>query len=204
MVILRAATSLRLRAPAPLRYNELTQIQNLKSKIKNPKSSPMARPDAKSSLLPSILDRLIEPREGESTDLSARGQSVRDLEEAVRRDLQDLLNTRQTSSDFFPDETELSRSLLTFGLPELTTYNPTVPDHRKQLQEIIERAIRLFEPRLMNVRVTSITADSATGRGLRMSIEALLRVSPAPLPITFDTVVKSGTGEWQVVDPGGK
>jgi type VI secretion system protein ImpF len=164
----------------------------------------MSKLDAKSSLLPSIIDRLIEPREGESSDLSLRGQSVRELEEAVRRDLQDLLNTRQTASEYVPENSELSRSLLTFGLPELSTYNPTVPDHRKQLQEIIEQAIRRFEPRLMNVRVTSISADSATGRGLRMSIEALLRVSPAPLPITFDTVVKSGTGEWQVVEPGAK
>ena len=56
----------------------------------------------------------------------------------------------------------------------------------------------------MEVRVTSITADAATGRGLRMCVEALLAVSPAPLPITFDTVVKSGSGEWQVVDAGGK
>jgi type VI secretion system protein ImpF len=164
----------------------------------------MAKPDAKSSLLPSILDRLIEPRDDESPELSSRGQSVRELEEAVRRDLQDLLNTRQSTSEEFPDETELSRSLLTFGLPELTSYNPTVPAQRKQLQGVIERAIRLFEPRLMNVRVTSITADASTGRGLRMSIEALLRVSPAPLPITFDTLVKSGTSEWQVVETGGK
>jgi type VI secretion system protein ImpF len=164
----------------------------------------MAKPDVKTSLLPSILDRLIEPREGESTDLTTRGQSVRDLEESVRRDLQDLLNTRQSTSDDFSDDSELSRSLLTYGLPELTDYNPTLTSHRKQLQEIIERTIRQFEPRLMNVRVTSITADAATGRGLRMSIEALLRVSPAPLPITFDTVVKSGTGEWQVVETGAK
>jgi type VI secretion system protein ImpF len=162
----------------------------------------MSQPAARSSLLPSVLDRLIEPRENESADLSARGQSVRELEESVRRDLQDLLNTRQATTDGFADDAELSRSLLTFGLPELSDYNPTVPEHRKRLQEIIERAIRLFEPRLMEVRVTSITADASSGRGLRMSVEALLRVSPAPLPITFDTVVKPGSSEWHVVDPG--
>ena len=160
--------------------------------------------NAKSSLLPSIIDRLIEPRDDESADLSLRGQSVRELEEAVRRDLQDLLNTRRTAIDSYPDDSELTHSLLTFGLPELTAFNPTVPDQRRTLQGIIERTIQLFEPRLMDVRVTSITADASTGRGLRMCVEALLRVSPAPLPITFDTVVKSGSGEWQVVEPGAK
>jgi type VI secretion system protein ImpF len=162
----------------------------------------MNQPSPKSSLLPSILDRLIEPQGEEEADLGSRGQSVRELEEAVRRDLQDLLNTRRAAIDGYPDDAELARSLYTFGLPELTTYNPTVPDQRRALQEIIERTIRLFEPRLMDVRVTSISADASTGRGLRMSIEALLRVSPAPLPITFDTVVKPGSGEWQVVEPG--
>jgi type VI secretion system protein ImpF len=164
----------------------------------------MSQPTAKSSLLPSILDRLIEPRDDEPVDLSSRGQSVRELEEAVRRDLQDLLNTRRTAIDGFPDDAELSRSLLTFGLPELTSFNPTVPDQRRTLQDIIERTIRQFEPRLMDVRVTSISADAASGRGLRMCVEAMLKVFPAPLPITFDTVVKSGSGEWQVVEAGGK
>jgi type VI secretion system protein ImpF len=163
----------------------------------------MAQPNSKSSLLPSIIDRLIEPKEGESAELGSRGQSVRELEEAVRRDLQDLLNTRRTAIDGFPEDVELSRSLLTFGLPELSGFNPTVPDQRKTLQDIIEKTIRQFEPRLMQVRVTSISAD-ASGRGLRMSVEALLKVSPAPLPITFDTLVKSGSGEWQVVEQGAK
>ena len=163
----------------------------------------MSNSSAKSSLLPSILDRLIEPREDEAADLGSRGQSVRELEEAVRRDVQDLLNTRRTAIDGFPDDAELSRSLLTFGLPELSSFNPTVPDQRKSLQDIIERTIRQFEPRLMQVRVTSMSAD-ASGRGLRMSVEALLKVSPAPLPITFDTLVKPGSGEWQVVEQGAK
>jgi type VI secretion system protein ImpF len=164
----------------------------------------MAQPSAKSSLLPSILDRLIEPKENEAVDLTLRGQSVRELEEAVRRDLQDLLNTRQTAVEGYPDDTELSHSLLTFGLPELSSFDPTIPDQRRSLQAIIERTIRQFEPRLMDVRVTSMTADAASGRGLRMCVEALLRVSPAPLPITFDTVVKPGSGEWQVVEQGGR
>lgn len=163
----------------------------------------MNQPGRKSSLLPSIIDRLIEPRGEEEVDLGARGQTVRELEEAVRRDLQDLLNTRRTAIDGYPEESELAQSLFTFGLPELSSFNPTLPDHRRSLQDIIERTIRTFEPRLMEVHVTSMQADSPSGRGLRMSIEALLRVSPAPLPVTFDTVVKPGTGEWHVVEPGG-
>jgi type VI secretion system protein ImpF len=92
---------------------------------------------------------------------------------------------------------------LTFGLPDLTAFNPTVPDQRRAIQDVVERTIRQFEPRLMNVRVTSLAADPATGRGLRMSVEALLRVAPAPVPVAFDTLVTAASGEWQVVEPGG-
>jgi hypothetical protein len=80
-------------------------------------------------------------------------------------------------------------------LPELSGFNPNVPDQRRSLQDIIERTIRQFEPRLMDVRITAITADGG-GRGVRLCVEALLKVSPAPLPVTFDTVVKAGSGEW--------
>ncbi|MEX2176514.1 MAG: type VI secretion system baseplate subunit TssE [Pirellulaceae bacterium] len=155
-------------------------------------------------LVPSILDRLIEPRGDEpSTELGIRGQSVGELQEAVRRDLQDLFNTRQSVSSEFSEEDELSRSLLTYGLPELSTLNPSVPDHRQQLQAIIERTIRKFEPRLDSVRVVSVAADRATGRGLRICVEALLRVSPSPVPVTFDTLIEKGSGRWQVVESGG-
>src|SRR3954471_8826040 len=111
----------------------------------------MPQPSAKSSLLPSIIDRLIEPRGEETSDSHRRGQTVRELEEAVRRDLQDLLNTRRSAIDGFSDDSELQRSLLTFGLPELTSFNPTVPYQRKTLQSIIENTIATFEPRLMDV-----------------------------------------------------
>jgi type VI secretion system protein ImpF len=163
----------------------------------------MNGPNSKAPLVPSLLDRLIEPRDSEADDTFPRGQSIRELEEAVRRDLQDLLNTRRTAVDGFPDDSELASSLLAFGLPELTGFDPTVPHQRRTLQEIIERTILRFEPRLKDVHVTSMSADSA-GRGLRMSVEALLRVSPAPVPVTFDTVIKPGSEEWQVVQSGAK
>jgi len=46
----------------------------------------MNQATSKAPLLPSILDRLIEAQGEEEVDLSSRGQSVRELEEAVRHD----------------------------------------------------------------------------------------------------------------------
>ena len=161
----------------------------------------MSRGRASMPLVPSLLDRLIEPQRDEPRPRAHQGQSLSELEEAVRRDLQEMLNTRQSLLEPYPEESELSRSLLSFGLPDLGHLNPNSPDQRQLLQRFVERAIRDFEPRLTQVRVAAMAPDQ-DGRGLRMTIHALLRVAPAPVPVSFDTLVQSGSGKWQVVPPG--
>ena len=100
---------------------------------------------------------------------------------------------------------ELSQSVLSYGLPDLTTLNPTVSDSAAaRCSRRSSRRFAVFEPRLMEVRVTTASVDPASGRGLRLNVEALLRVAPAPLPVSFDTVVQPGSSEWRVVDAGGK
>jgi type VI secretion system protein ImpF len=90
---------------------------------------------------------------------------------------------------------------LSYGLPDLGHLNPNSPDQRQLLQRFVEQAIAHFEPRLEQVRVTALAPDQ-DGRGLRMTIQALLRVAPAPVPVSFDTLVQPGSSKWQVVPPG--
>ena len=161
----------------------------------------MSRGRAAMPLVPSLLDRLIEPRGDEPPLRAHHGQSLNELEEAVRRDVQEMLNTRQSVVEPYPPESELARSLLSFGLPDLSHLNPHSPEQQQMLQTFVERAIRDFEPRLTQVRVVSLSADQ-DGRGLRMAIHGLLRVAPAPVPVSFDTLVQPGSGKWQVVPPG--
>src|SRR5205085_12568928 len=74
-------------------------------------------------LQPSILDRLIDPESAGTAILV--GYDERKMLAAVRRDLEELLNTRQTHVGYneaharaYP---ELNRSILTYGLPDLVT-----------------------------------------------------------------------------------
>ncbi len=62
----------------------------------------------------------------------------------------------------------------------------------------IEQTIRQFEPRLAQVRVILIDSDNTQDATLRLRIEALLRIEPAPEPIVFDTLVDPATAEVQV------
>src|SRR6266487_548663 len=115
----------------------------------------MPSADDKTGVTISVLDRLIDydpdtSREG----LLSRPKSLRQLKEAVRRDLEWLLNTRQVAGLSELDLREVKESVAAFGLPEFTNLSANKPDDQKQMRRDIEEAIRFFEPRLDSVVVT--------------------------------------------------
>lgn len=163
----------------------------------------MARADRKTNIVPSILDRLLDDAPGVSQEpVSGRFQSARELERAVARDLEALLNTRQEALEELPGEfKEVNRSLIVYGLPDFTSLSLMNPDDRKRILRAVEQAIAEFEPRLQRVRVT-LEAPRQNDRGLRFRIDALLRVDPAPEPITFDAVLRLNTQQYVVQGQG--
>lgn len=74
----------------------------------------MPRVDNELSILPSVLDRLLDDEPGTSREpIPNRFQNLRELKKAVTRDLEDLLNTRQERLEELPSEfAEVSRSLV--------------------------------------------------------------------------------------------
>jgi type VI secretion system protein ImpF len=122
------------------------------------------------------------------------------LKQSVVRDLEALLNTRQTRSELFRDspEAEIAQSILSYGLPDLTSVKIDSPEARDAVRLAVEESIRRFEPRLIDVRVQSRSPDGPSDRRLRLTVEAWLAMDPEPVPVTFDTVVESSTGVYQV------
>jgi type VI secretion system protein ImpF len=127
-----------------------------------------------------------------------RLHSVRQLEQAVARDLEALLNTRRQTLDEVPAElTEVSRSLLTYGLPDLSSANLLNTSERDRVRRTLEEAITTFEPRLQRVRVT-LEPPRPQDPSLRFRIDAVLRVEPAREPVTFDAELRLVTREYTV------
>ncbi len=159
----------------------------------------MARADIKVNLVPSILDRLLDDEPQLSKEpATSRTQDLRALERAVGRDLEALLNSRQETLQELPSEfVELNRSLLTYGLPDLTSLSLLSQDDRNRIRRSVEQAISVFEPRLQSVRV-ALEAPREHDRGLRFRIDALLRVDPAPEPVTFDAVLHLNTQQYEI------
>jgi type VI secretion system protein ImpF len=159
----------------------------------------MERVSGALSLVPSVLDRLLDDRPGVSTEPeSGRVQNLRLLKQSVGRDLEALLNTRREAlNDIPPDFVEVNRSLLTYGLPDLTTFNLMSVHDQTRVRRLLEQAISAAEPRLQRVRV-GLDAPRANDRALHFRIEALLRVEPATEPVTFDAVLQLNTQEYSV------
>ena len=91
----------------------------------------------------------------------------------------------------------MRRSLVTYGLPDFSSLSALSMDDRNRIRRALEQAIATFEPRLERVRVT-LEPPREQDRTLRFRIEALLRVEPAPEPVTFDAVLRLNTQEYVV------
>lgn len=159
----------------------------------------MPRIQREPNIVPSVLDRLLDDQPGVSQEPHAnRLQNPRELERAVARDLEDLLNTRQETLEELPPEfTEVNRSLVTYGLPDFTSLSLFSINDRNRIRRALEQAVATSEPRLERVRVT-LEEPRENDRGLRFRIEALLRVEPAPEPVTFDALLQLNTQQYVV------
>ena len=163
----------------------------------------MARGNPESSVTLSVLDRLIDldPRNSREVPLT-RAQSLRLFKEALRRDLEWLLNTRRVAVP--PDETlkEVNKSAYIFGLPDFTGYHLSSPQDQTRLLRYIQAATKIFEPRLANVRVAPMEAGLISARTMRLRIEGLMLVDPAPEHVSFDTVLELTSGQYEVQNAG--
>jgi len=159
----------------------------------------MTKVDNDVNIVPSLLDRLLDDDPEVSKEpVTSRIQDLRAYEGAVARDLEALLNSRHETLEELPSEfVEVNRSLVTYGLPDLTSLSLLSQDDRNRIRRAVEQAITVFEPRLLRVRV-ALEASRERDRGLHFRIDALLRVDPTPEPVTFDAVLQLNTQQYVI------
>ena len=150
------------------------------------------------TIQPSLIDRLIDREPNNRNEAEgARAQSFKELKDGVRRDLEWLLNSRRTPIEPPTSSKELLRSVYFFGLPDITGVALNSAEERYRLAHIVEAAIAIFEPRLLNVTV-SMKPKAADSHMLRFQIEALLRTEPAPARVFFDTTLEMISGQYEI------
>jgi type VI secretion system protein ImpF len=160
----------------------------------------MARYEPDNVVTQPLIDRLIdnEPKYQAEAAMT-HAQSVRGLKNALRRDLEWLLNTRQNPDRAGEEYAEVSKSLFNYGFPDFSTFSFSNPKDRQRLLRYLETTIKTFEPRIEGIRVVPVeTSYDDVKRIVRFQIEGMLIMDPAPEAITFDTVLSLTNGEYQI------
>lgn len=160
--------------------------------------------DTENAVTLSILDRLMDQdRQKTSETPLSRTQSLRELKQSLRRDMEWLLNSRRSPIDVPETFEECQRSMVVYGLPDLSSLTVHSAADQQRLIRGMEEAINHFEPRLTAVKV-SIAPVAQGSRSLRFVIEAMLRIDPAPEHVTFDTTLELNSGEYAVKGDAGE
>ena len=157
----------------------------------------MARDAIPKGLLPSLLDRLVDPDLGGGGELG--GYTQAEMVNAVRRDLEELLNTRQWNQEALADYPELSRSTAGYGLPDFASFDAEESTRKPMMGRIIENLITTFEPRLIEVRAVPVESEGSAKdpHRVQFQIEGRLHLDPNPR-VEFATVVELLTGAAEV------
>ncbi len=141
----------------------------------------------------SVLDRLTAADDWPAT----RAHSVRFMKDALRRDMEWLLNTRQPPIPGMEHFQMARKSVIHYGLMDTSTLSLSSSNDHRRLQLAVQECITNYEPRLKDVHVR-VGQDASEKRQLRFHIEAQIRLDPAPEEISFDTVLDLASGEYTV------
>ncbi|MDR3212499.1 MAG: type VI secretion system baseplate subunit TssE [Azoarcus sp.] len=148
--------------------------------------------------LPSVLDRLLDDAPDQPGQGAVLSFSLADFKAALARDLESLLNTRVARFDHLAQRYPLStHSVISYGIPDLSSLSLLNPDHREYLRDQIRRAIGWHDQRLSDVRVT-FDAEGNSERLLHFRVDALLKVHPRRPPVSFDATLQLSSNAYQV------
>ncbi len=124
--------------------------------------------------------------------------SVATFKANVLRDLEWLLNTRESGDPAEAPYSELERSIYNYGLPDFASMAADSASTPGRLQRSIEKEIELFEPRLKDVRVTLSDEGKGGVRAMSFTIEAMLRLDPDPERVEFDMALEMAEGRFSL------
>jgi len=109
-----------------------------------------------------------------------------ELRDSLRRELLRLLNTRNglSRAQFLACE----GSVLHYGLPDLLGLCPQSDADLQGVSQLVARGIRLFEPRLTDVRVQA-RRDPANAVRARLTVSASVLAAPGAQRVEFAVVL---------------
>ncbi len=125
---------------------------------------------------------------------------LKQLRDSVRRDLENMLNTRFRMVEPSKEYPELKKSLLNYGLPDLATINIFDKIRRQEFIDHLETLLTEFEPRFKSVKISFMENKNTADKTLRFKIDAVLYADPSPEVVVFDSTLEPVTRTVNVED----
>ena len=157
----------------------------------------MARRDLADLHAGSLLDRLIDDEGDRRSD---GAPSFAQLRDGLRRDLEDLLNTRRRFLRPPRELAELDRSLLNYGLSDFTNESLSSVSFRQDFSEEVEQLLRRLEPRISVHEVQFLDNADPLDRRLRFRIVGSVQLGGERQSLSFDSYVDPVEGAIVVRD----
>ena len=129
----------------------------------------------------SLLDRTSIDRE--------EGMGVSALRESLRRDIEAMLNSRRHLFSWPAWFEELDRSLLAYGLDDLTHESLASDDFRARFVEEAEKQLRRLEPRLGRFDVMILPNKDELDATLRFRVAGTVMLGAQREELYFDSHV---------------
>jgi type VI secretion system protein ImpF len=145
----------------------------------------------------SVLDRLARRGTGRPDDIRI---GFPELLQAVRRDIEWLLNTKNVLVYDLDDLPETQASIVNYGLPDFSHFTGSSLADCQQICGYIVQTLKRFEPRLVpsTIHVEHVAASERIGMQSHFRIQGLLHVDPVKELVVFDTEIEMDTGAVKV------
>jgi type VI secretion system protein ImpF len=139
----------------------------------------------------SLVDRLIDDDPQGSADAhESEEAAIGRYKVALRRDLESLLNTKRPWLPVVDRYPGLDRTVLGYGIPDLSTEDMSVPAVRERVRRVIAQVIREHEPRLSEIDIEM--DEGPTSRGMRLRISAVLNITQSEETVVYEASVRPG------------
>lgn len=123
-----------------------------------------------------------------------------DFKEAIRRSIEKLLNTRCCFLEWPEKYKALERSVLSYGLPRFINEGLVSQQDKTTFCKQMETVISRHEPRLSDVKVTHIDADSTTTDEGKFcfTITGYISVTKQIEPFLFNSYFRQESSDFYV------
>ena len=151
----------------------------------------MIEPKIRSGARALLFDRLVDLEPQSQKEVRPlRVLDKKGLKDSVRRELGRLLNTRRPIPLAPPLE---ERTVINYGIPDFSSLSAQSDNDRRRLEHWMQEAIRNYEPRLVNVKVTVEPVEKSE-RTVTARIDADLQLETVREPVAFTVLVKRDAG----------